>query len=245
MKAQHLKMIDKRTLEYFNSFTPHFRPERFDFAISFINEHSTDTDRLIDVGCGDGATLWFLMQKTPVRFLSGLDISENYLKRANDLIGCETILGSILDRDLVQNLANTYNFCVLGAVLHHLIDKNRKKSFKAAQSCLRNSVSLVKPGGYLLIFEPTHSPAFIMTIVFYVKKFFAMFSKQRLEIISKWANLGHPVVSYYTAQQVDQMVENLYNTTIVKKVKVDERRLGLIIKRVGVGIIIQKKASYV
>ena len=136
-----------------------------------------------------------------------------------------------------------YDYCTLGAVLHHLIGKNRKVSATYAAQCLKNSMALLKPGGYLIIFEPTHSPAFLMTIVFYLKKIVGHFADKRVELFAKWINFGHPVVSYYTVEQVLQMVDNLQDTDTVEKVIVDKKRKGYIIKRVGLGLIIRKAYS--
>jgi SAM-dependent methyltransferase len=233
-------MEDQKAQDYFDNFTPGYDPERFNFAIPFINEHSNGKSTLIDIGCGDGATLHLIKQKTPIRFLEGLDTSRNYLRKAQQLLECEFIFGSILDKDLVRRYSNKYDFCILGAVLHHLTGRNRKESYLAAQDCLVNSVTLLKKNGYLILFEPTHSPAFLMTLVFYLKKIFGSFSNHRIELLSKWANFGQPIVSFYTLSQMDRLIKHIEHAKIIEKKIVDETRLGLIIKRVRLGVILQK-----
>jgi len=230
---------DRDTKAYFDTFTPQFNPSRFEFALSFIRDNCTAGSKLIDVGCGDGATLWLIDKETPLSDLTGLDVSENYLRKAEASVGCKTIPGSILDSRLVAEHAGTYDFCVLGAVLHHLIGSSRTDSHEAANTCMRNAMMLLKPGGHLIIFEPTHGPAFLMTAIFYIKKLFGSISSGRLELGRKWANFGQPVVSYYTAGQLDEMASSLSNVGLVERTIVDRSRYGLIIERVGVGMVLR------
>jgi 2-polyprenyl-3-methyl-5-hydroxy-6-metoxy-1,4-benzoquinol methylase len=42
-------MKDQQTHEYFDQFTPHYSPKKFNFALEYLN--------IVDIGCGDGATL--------------------------------------------------------------------------------------------------------------------------------------------------------------------------------------------
>ena len=235
-------MHDRATHAYFDTFTPNFAPERFEFALSFLRGAAADA-RLIDVGCGDGATLWMIKNNAPIASLTGMDISENYLGKAARSVGCETIHGSILDADLVARHAASFDFCVLGAVLHHLIGFNRRQCRKAATECLRNALMLVKPGGHVLIFEPTHGPAPLMTAVFYLKKLVGSLFSRRVEILRRWANLGQPVVSYYTAGQLDEMVADLPNARVISRAVVDESRMGILIQRKGIGLIVQNAQS--
>ena len=234
-------MEDRDTRAYFDAHTPHFNPSRFEFALSFIRRNCTDQSTLIDVGCGDGATLGLIQAQTSVSDLTGMDVSDNYLRKAKDALGCRTITGSILDTRLVAEHAGIYDFCVLGAVLHHLIGASRTESRDAASLCLRNAMMLLKTDGHLIVFEPTHGPVFLMTAIFYIKKLFGSLSQQRLELGRRWANFGQPVVSYYTEDELTRMTGSLGNADLVKRTVVDKRRFALIIQRVGLGLILQKK----
>src|SRR4029079_18976373 len=102
-------MHDRATHAYFDTFTPNFAPERFEFALSFLRGRAGESSRLIDVGCGDGATLWMIKNNAPISSLTGMDISENYLRKAAHSVGCETIHGSILDAELVTRHAGTFD----------------------------------------------------------------------------------------------------------------------------------------
>ena len=232
-------MEDRATQAYFDTFTPHFSPTRFEFALSFLREHAAPDAKLIDIGCGDGATLWLIRERAGISDLTGMDISESYLEQTAAQVGCHTILGSILDRDFVARHAETYDFCVLGAVLHHLIGSSRRASRRAAAECLRNATLLLKPGGYLIVFEPAHGPSFLMTAIFYLKKVFGSVYKRRIEIGQKWANLGQPIVSYYTPSELDEMTASLGKTRMIARTVVDQSRMGFVIRRVGLGLVLQ------
>jgi SAM-dependent methyltransferase len=234
-------MNDKQTLDYFDQFTPHYDPKRFSFALKYLQENSNSNQSLIDIGCGDGATLYLIKENTHLKEkLFGLDISNNYLSKAKKLVGCQIIEGSILDSSLVDKYAGCFDFCTLGAVIHHLIGDSRKQSFEFASQCLSNSIKLLKPNGCLIIFEPTHSPSYMMDIIFWIKKIFGRLSNERLELFSKWANFGQPVVSYYTPSQLLSFLDKVPNAKIVDQVIIDQKRMGFIIQRVGLGVIIKK-----
>lgn len=231
---------DLQTREYFNQLTPSYNPERFRFAAQYINSISTPEQSLIDIGCGDGATLFFIKNNTQLTNLFGLDISNKYLEKVGKLIGCQTIEGSILNQEIVNDFSDKFDFCVLGAVLHHLVGKTRKESFSYTYKCLENSLKILKPEGSLLIFEPTHSPSWMMDIVFLIKRTFGRFSNSRIEIFSKWANFGQPVVSYYTPQQLYSFLEQIPEAKILEKIVIDNRKMAFLIERVGLGVIVKR-----
>ena len=233
-------MKDRQTLEYFDRFTPHYDPARFEFAIAYLNKTANGESSLIDIGCGDGATLYLVWAKTPVKRLVGMDISRSYLQKAQERVGCQIIEGSILDRGLIDRYAERFDYCTLGAVLHHLIGKNRRQSFAYASLCLAHSFRLLKPEGSLLIFEPTFAPSFMMDLVFWIKKIVGNCTSNRIELFSTWANFGRPVVSYLTLEQLTSTVEHLQNADVLESNVVDRAILGGIIRRTGVGIIVRK-----
>ena len=234
---------DDKTLDYFDRYTPPYDPKRFQFAIDYLCQNAKPEQTLLDIGCGDGATLGLLKQTTPVQNFCGLDISANYLRKAEELLQCKTIEGSILDDDLVQKHAGQFDYCTLGAVIHHLIGKSRRESFEFATRCMRNSYTLLRPGGSLIIFEPTFTPAWLMTVAFWIKKLVTQISSSRVEVGGKWANLGQPIVSYYTSQQILALANQLPEAQIHFNEVIDRHRFGGIIVRNGLGLVINKPAK--
>ena len=233
-------MKDRQTLEYFDRMMPHYNPVRFEFAIAYLNKTTNGESSLIDIGCGDGATLYLVREKTPVKRLVGMDISRSYLQKAKELVGCQIIEGSILDRGLVDRYKEQFDYCTLGAVLHHLIGKHRAQSFDYASICLAHALRLLKPGGSLIIFEPTYAPSSMMDLVFWIKKIVGNFTSSRIELFSKWANFGQPVVSYYTPEQLISMVEHLQDADLLERNVVYQVSLGGILRCTGLGIVARK-----
>lgn len=236
-------MKDQQTHDYFDQFTPHYNPERFDFALEYFNEVAKDQQNILDIGCGDGTTLHLIKTRTPLRVLFGLDISENYLRKARELVGCDTIEGSILDNAIVEEHRGRFNYCTMGAVIHHLIGNSRKESFQYAQTCLTNAIDLLKPDGSLVIFEPTYGPSALMDLVFWIKKIVGSLTSERVELSKSWMNVGQPVVSYYTPEQLLSFIEGIPGTNILTNKEIDKSRLGLVIYRVGMGIVVKKMAA--
>jgi SAM-dependent methyltransferase len=240
-----LKPIDNlKTKSYFNDLTPHFSPNRYNFALDYINQHADNTTKLIDIGCGDGSTLLLIKENSRICNLTGMDISEQYLNKAKMNVQCNTIQASILDNDIIQQYRDHYDFCILGAVLHHIIKKTRKSSYRAVHRAIKNSLELLKNDGYLIIFEPTLRPKFLMDVIFYIKKFFSLFTSNRIELGFRWLNIGLPIVSYYTKSQIYDTLKTL-DVFIVENKIIDKYRVGLFIQREGIGLILQKKLGYI
>ena len=236
-------MRDKHTYEYFNNYTPHYNPERFEFAFDYLNDEVRDGQNILDIGCGDGATLNMIKARTPLQNLCGLDISENYAEKTRQAVGCAAIVGNILDDDLVYNHRGQFDYCTLGSVLHHLIGKNRRESASLARTCVKNAIDLLKPEGSLMIFEPAHSPLLLMNLVFWIKKIVGNFTNERIELTRQWMNFGQPVVSYYTPKQLRSFIDSVNGATVLSSTEVEVIRMGMVIKRVCLGIIVKKNAE--
>lgn len=226
--------------KYFNQFTPHFDPRRFSFAVDFLRQNAHDDDRLLDIGCGDGATLAFLKDHTSIQHFTGMDISANYLDKVRKLVNCDVIHGSILDSHLIARYKDSFDYALLGSVVHHLIGRTRSESLQKAMMCFDNAWSLLKSGGYLMIYEPAHEPQWLMSVVFWIKKIVGSFSTGRLEIRKKWFNIGQPIVSYYTRQQIMALLEILTPQVSMEVIIIDQKKYGGIIQRSGLGLIVRK-----
>ncbi len=236
-------MKDEKTAAYFDSYKPHFNPKRFQFALDLLRSRATPDQRLIDVGCGDGATLAMIRAGTPLERLAGLDVSAEQLRRLSENLGCETIHGSILDEVLVARLEGTFDYCTLGAVLHHLIARTRSQSRQDAETCIGNSLRLLKPDGYLLLFEPTFTPQPLMDLVFWIKKAASSVSSARIEVGRSWLNFGEPVVSYYSVADLDGMLTRSPTARVEQRLILGETRLGVAIKRTDLGLVVRRAAK--
>ena len=197
---------DAGTEAYFDTWTPEYDAARLAPAAEWIRRLADGDSTLVDVGCGSGNVLAYLREATGLRRLSGIDVSPRYLEQARERIGCETRQGSILDAGLVDELGGRFDFAVLGAVLHHLVGRTRRASRERARLALANAVSLVRPGGHVIVHEPVFYPPWTMDLVFYTKKVASALTSRRLALFDQWNNLGAPVVSYYTNEELRRMV---------------------------------------
>jgi SAM-dependent methyltransferase len=199
---------DAGTEAYFDAHTPEYdAASRFGPAAEWIRRLADQESTLVDVGCGTGNVLAYLREAAGVRRLAGIDVSPRYLEQARERVGCETHQGSILDADLVARLAGRFDFAVLGAVLHHLVGPTRSTSRSRARLALAHAVSLVRPGGHVIVNEPVFYPPWTMDLVFYAKRLASALTSRRLELFDQWNNLGAPVVSYYTNEELVGMIE--------------------------------------
>jgi SAM-dependent methyltransferase len=224
---------DLDTIAYFDESTPEYHPDRLAHAIDMIRRRVPPGASLIDIGCGTGNTLEALAAETGVRDLTGIDVSSRCLEKAHARTGCATLNGSILDRDFLGAVERRFDVAVLAAVLHHLIGPTRAASRHYAALAIENALALVRPGGILIIVEPVFYPAPAMDAVFYVKKAVTRVTRHRAPILGEWNNVGPPVVSYLTNEQLAAMAAG-GGRRIVER-RVEPQRLawlpGLLLRR--------------
>jgi SAM-dependent methyltransferase len=197
---------DRGTLDYFDANVPEYSLERLGPTAEFIKANAGSDASLIDVGCGAGNTLEFLARETGVARVAGMDVSTRYLDLTRQRLSCPVLLGSILDRAFVRSIDERFDFAVLAALLHHLIGRTRSESKAHASAAVSNAIELVKPGGYLVIHEPVFSPRLLTGAVFWMKKAVTAVTSRRIELASAWANIGPPIVSYLTTEELVRMV---------------------------------------
>lgn len=210
-------MFDRKTIEYFDRNQYEYSLERMRYVVSVLNTMGKPGDSLVDIGCGTGNTIEMLGRETPVTDFAGIDASENYAAKARGRTGCRTYHGSILDTAFTDSIPERFDFALLSMVLHHLIGKTRQESRELAVRAIENALVLLKPGGTLFIVEAAFSPAFLMDLLFHVKKFVSNFTSERMELGASWYNIGPPVVSYYTNAQLIRMVGSVYGAEIVDR----------------------------
>jgi ubiquinone/menaquinone biosynthesis C-methylase UbiE len=222
---------DEATAAYFDSYVPEYGVERFARAADFLRREAGPGASLIDIGCGTGNTLAHLQAITPVTEVAGLDVSARCLEKTRERLGCVTYQGSIFDPSVVHAVGPRFDFAVLAAVLHHLIGRTRQESRGYARAALHNAARLLSPGGHLLVVEPSFHPPLAMDAVFYVKKAVSRLTTRRVPILGYWNNIGAPVVSYYTHEELREMLESVPGLEIVAD-HADAVTLGPLLGRV-------------
>jgi len=197
---------DEETVAYFDEHTPEYGTSRLDPAARFIRKHGGEGASLIDVGCGVGNTLEYLVDAAKLKDVAGLDVSARCLEQTRERVEAETFLGSVLDRELAESIGPRFDFAVVAAVLHHLIGGSRRESREHAEEAVANSKRMLKPGGHLIVHEPVYSPYAAMTALFHLKKTVTRVTDRRIGLFGYWNNIGAPVVSYYTEPVLEQML---------------------------------------
>jgi SAM-dependent methyltransferase len=190
-----------------------FSVERYEEIVRFLKNLPKDIS-ILDVGCGTGNILEFIREETQIKKVYGLDIDENALEVAKER-GLEVYRCSIVD-DCVEKIGRKFDVVIIGAVLHHLVSETRSGSIELARKALLNSVYLLKDDGYLVILEPTFEPFWLLTFVFYLKRFLSLFTSKRITIFNYWNNIGPPVVSYFSNSKLVSIIESFKNLLILK-----------------------------
>lgn len=221
--------------KYFNEHTPVYELERFRSAFEFMRKNAAPGSTCMDIGCGAGNVLEYVKNELSLE-VSGMDFAENYVAQASKRCGCEILKGSILDTAFIEGIKKEYDFVLMGAILHHLVGGTRTGSRDLAKSAVRNAMKLLKKNGYLVVIENAYSPSFPMTVIFYIKRFMSSLSNKRVAFLNGWNNIGAPVVSFYTNDQIRRMIP----ADIVKDEAVDYPDLSLVWKLAGI-----KRASWV
>lgn len=107
-----------------------------------------DGEKVIDVGCGPGVIFSSLPQG--ITYI-GFDISETYIKRAQELYGSQatflvSTVGELLKKPDVR--FNNADLVLCNGLLHHLSDEE-------SLEVLRFAHAVLKPGGRLVCEEPS------------------------------------------------------------------------------------------
>jgi SAM-dependent methyltransferase len=208
---------DRETVRYFDEHVPEYNLERLEHVVEAIERVGGQQPSLVDIGCGAGNTLAFLKEQARLGEVCGIDVSEQCLRKTRERVEGRTHCGSILDNAFLREIDAHFDFALLSAVLHHLIGRTRRESRRYAELAIANAAELLKPGGYLIVQEPVYYPIVAMDSLFYVKKLLTKVTAERVTIFNEWNNIGPPVVSYYTNEQLIEMVEAGGRNEIVAK----------------------------
>lgn len=232
---------DEKTVRYFDAHAPEYSIDRLAFAAEVIAQHADADSSLIDLGCGAGNTLAYLVETTPINDVVGVDVSEGLLERCREQVQAPVHLASILDDDLESIVGRKFDVAVVAAVLHHLIGPTRARSRGHAQAAIRNALRLLNPGGHLVIVEPSFGPRLVLDGVFYVKKALSSVTNRRVFVGDNyWTNFGAPVVSYYGNHELQSMVEQEGGRVVASKIGPESLgRLDAVITKSNITLIAQ------
>ena len=173
-------------------------------ADGFVAGNCSGDDRLLEIGCGDGLFLEYVLAETDVAEAYGIDISSAMLPGGDDARATYVRASATDYRIPFQE--GTFDFVVFRDVLHHLVADSRTASKLTAQAVLEEAATLLKPGGYLILKDIyDHSPVGPQTLtpsaIFYGLKYFD-------DLVSKIEPQAVPglLVSFYTREELLSLV---------------------------------------
>lgn len=129
--------------------SPDFVQRSLKYAlVGYLDEEEFKNKRLLDFGCGCGASTMILARMFPYTQIIGIELEERYLSVARLRVthyGCKNVelILSPTPNSLPQDIGK-YDFVVLSAVYEHLLSKER-------ETLLPQIWSVLKPGGILFI----------------------------------------------------------------------------------------------
>lgn len=242
------EVFDKKTQKFFDDYVPEYPEEWFNRLIDFVKKNPGEKQSIIDLGCGAGNVLALFKRNYPFSRCLGVDISTILLEKARSKWKLETFEGSILDDTLPSKIGSGFDYAIVGQLLHHLVATTRNTSKANARKALINAFKFLKPGGHLLVLEPTYSPSLSCSMIFWIKQVLSRMFSRRIEFFKKYHNLGVPVVSFLTSRELKKMLSGIEVCTIVKWSE-DNRhvswlmRLGMIHALSYVSCILRKEKS--
>jgi SAM-dependent methyltransferase len=243
--AEDAPMHDADTVAYFDDHVPEYSTWRLDFPAEFIRANLRPDSAIVDIGCGAGNTLAHLRDATGVQALCGIDVSERLLERAREEVpGCETHLGSILDEALVARIGPRFDFAIIAAVLHHLIGRTKRESRELATEAVGRALDLLRPGGHLIVVDEAFSPKPAVDALFYLKKGLTRLTSKRVGLFGYWNNIGPPVVSYYSERELLDMVASGGRTTLIDSRREPERLsapAGYVFRKLNLTLVARKE----
>lgn len=203
---------DEATVSYFDNHCHEYGRDRIRGLAKVLRPMLGEGTRLVDVGSGTGANLARLSKALRISDLTALDASAESLARvAERLPQARTQCVSILDEQALEPLTGEYDVVVMAAVLHHLVGSTRRESKSLAEGGLMNAARLARPGGIVVVLEPVFEQRGLGVLlrpngsIFWVKRVVTSVTSRRVPVLGYWNNIGAPVVSFYSGDDVAGM----------------------------------------
>lgn len=143
--AKEYREIHDRNLKFAEGGSIYFAEYKIKELTRFEKNESLD---VLDVGCGDGLSAWFMRRYFPQWSLQGADISSESIERAREK-KIERARFFVFDGATLPFPENSFDLLFLSGVLHHI-------SFSKHLAFLQELFRVLKAGGRLYLFE--HNP---------------------------------------------------------------------------------------
>lgn len=193
-----------KTFKYFDQNLPRFSLERY---IWLFDELKGTTGDLLEIGSGDGKIIGYLSKKEKLNCY-GVECVSNYRKVIPKELKGKIFYGSIVDEHFTESISKKFDYIIFGYVVHHLVGSSKSSSEKLLHKALSNSRKILKNNGLIIVAEPVVEPKIFSNTIFYLKKFFTIFSGKRIFFGNYWNNLGAPVVNFYGERELFKILQS-------------------------------------
>ncbi|MHC3436765.1 class I SAM-dependent methyltransferase [Natrialbaceae archaeon A-gly3] len=198
----------------------------------FIAEHCSPDDRVLEIGCGDGLFLEYVLERTDVDEAYGIDISREMLPGPEEDVRARYLEASATDLPLPFE-PESFDYVVFSDVLHHLVADHRAGSKRKAQVALVEAVNLLRDGGHLIVKDIYHhSPVGPDELTSYQIFYGLKYLTGLASVVDDQATDGL-LVSFYTEDELVEMLEQA-GTTVVRK-EVERMPDASLLRRVLIG----------
>ncbi len=155
--------MTKRTFDDFDDYANEYRTihtknvalsgaDSFYFAemkVKILQSYEANMQQqVLDIGCGDGTTEYFMQKYFSNWFVTGIDVSEKSIRAAKEKKIGSSIF-QVYDGSHIPLAENSIDVVFVAGVLHHV-------SFELHLNILQEIRRVLKPGGRLYLFE--HNP---------------------------------------------------------------------------------------
>lgn len=206
--------------------------ESWPLVEEFLGERCSTGDRILEIGCGDGLLLEYVLEHTDVDEAYGVDISTEMLPDATDDVEAIYLQASATDLPLPFE-PESFDFVVMADVLHHLVGDHRARSKVKAQAALVAATELLKPGGHLILKDIYYrSPIGPDELTSYAIFYGLKYANGLASVIDEEAADGL-LVSFYTQDELVELLRQA-GTTILKQ-EVEAKPATSVLRRVLVG----------
>lgn len=105
--------------------------------------------KIMDIGCGPGTVVDYLLEVVPEVNYIGFDFNEQYIQQAKQKYGDKAKFVCKRVSHVDAEEADKYDIVMANAILHHLNDEEAEHLYATAYHAL-------KPGGHLVTFDPVY-----------------------------------------------------------------------------------------
>ncbi|ELY48528.1 class I SAM-dependent methyltransferase [Natronolimnohabitans innermongolicus] len=184
----------------------------------FIDHRCKKGDRLLEIGCGDGKLLEYVLEYTDISEAYGIDISTEMLPDPDNDAQGQYLHASATDLPLPFEREG-FDFVVMSDVLHHLVGPYRWEAKRRAQAALVEATNLLRPGGYLLVkdifYESRAGPDTLTSHLIFLGLRHCSGVASRIDVEA----LPGLLVSFYTRDELRELLRQSGTTVVDRSIE--------------------------